>query len=222
MSICLQVDEISFVKDSKVLWRDRYRPSAVLEGVLIWKASFLMKPSPIRQEFPWIGFLLRIRVAAASPKLSPIRSMSNGRQGSGESAFKDWKPDRMNCRGVSQPHTMAASYRPESISLLPKIKADSPEIQALQTTIGLESIPNWLAILCAESAKEIFSSIFPFVELRIKAVCFPFSSSCAFPMVFCSFPISFCAFSIFFCALAIAFCADLRAKVSKSSNSREA
>lgn len=32
MSICLQVDEISFVKDSKVLWRDRYRPSAVLEG----------------------------------------------------------------------------------------------------------------------------------------------------------------------------------------------
>ena len=214
-SICLQVDEISFVKDSKVLWRDRYRPSAVLDGVLIWKASFLMNPSPIRQEFPWIGFLLRIRVAAASPKLSPIRSMSNGRQGSGESAFKDWKPDRMNCRGVSQPHTMAASYRPESISLLPKIKAESPEIQALQTTIGLESIPNRLAILCAESAKEIFSSIFPFVELRIKAVRFPFSSSCAFPMVFCAFPISFCA-------LAMAFCADLRAKVSKSSNSREA
>ena len=208
MSICLQVDEISFVKDSKVLWRERYRPSAVLDGVLIWKASFLMKPSPIRQEFPWIGFLLRIRVAAASPKLSPIRSMSNGRQGSGESAFKDWKPDRMNCRGVSQPHTIAASYRPESISLLPKIKADSPEIQALQTTIGLESIPNWLAILCAESAKEIFSSIFPFVELRIKAVRFPFSSSRPFPMVFC--------------ALAMAFCADFRVKVSKSSNSREA
>ena len=121
----------------------------------------------------------------------------------------------MNCRGVSQPHTMAASYRPESISLLPKIKADSPEIQALQTTIGLASIPNWLAILCAESAKEIFSSIFPFVELRIKAVRFPFSSSCAFPMVFSSF-------AIFFSALAIAFCADFRTKVSKSSNSREA
>ena len=215
MSICSQADETSFLKDSKVLWRDRYRPSAVLDGVLIWKASFLMKPSPIRQEFPCRGFLLRIRVAAASPKLSPIRSMSNGRQGSGESAFKDWKPDRMNCRGVSQPHTMAASYKPESISLLPKIKADSPEIQALQTTIGLVSIPNRLAILCAESAKEIFSSIFPFVELRIKAVRFPFSSSRSFPMVFSSF-------AIFFSALAMAFCADLRAKVSKSSNSREA
>ena len=53
---------------------------------------------------------------AASPRLMPLRSASNGRHGSGDTSSSELKPNSTLPHSVSTPPTIAASARPRRIS----------------------------------------------------------------------------------------------------------
>ena len=85
-------------------------PSAVREGADMCVASLRMAPSTkrmVRRE--WSLCAEKIIVAAASPRLSPQRCLSNGRHNSADKALKEAKPDTINFDNISTPTTTTCS-----------------------------------------------------------------------------------------------------------------
>ena len=86
----------------------REHPSAVFDGLLIWSASFLTAPPTIFHVVSACSasVLPNTIVADASPRFSPVLSISNGRHGSGETAFREEKPATTNLLRQSVPLTI--------------------------------------------------------------------------------------------------------------------
>src|SRR5438128_713760 len=110
---------------------DWYKPSPVREGPEIWLASLALAPPAMIMLLQ--GSLVTSTVAAASPRLIPLRSESKGLAGSSLSALKDLNPDNTNSVTRSAPHTITLRYFLFSIKRFAIIIASSPDMQALET-----------------------------------------------------------------------------------------
>src|SRR5882762_6708455 len=103
----------------------------------MWLASLLTAPPAILTPDPYFFWDERIMVAAPSPRFIPSRCSSKGLHNPGLMAWKDWNPDKTNFETISAPAITTFSYCPDRISLIPVKIANTPEIQAFDTTIGL-------------------------------------------------------------------------------------
>ncbi|WZN40141.1 hypothetical protein WJU16_19420 [Chitinophaga pollutisoli] len=117
---------------------------------------------------------VKTTVAAPSPSVTPFLAASNGRQGSSETAWNDWKPESTKRVSSSAPQTTAWSYRPARMRRCAIRMARRPEIQALLTTIGCAAAPTIPATRAAVAGSSREASVVP---------AFPCSSRAILPLV---------------------------------------
>ena len=151
----------------RVVQSARYTPSPVREGPEMWLASLRTQPerrvhrweraAEEEEGLSWASPSVRerMRVAAASPRLSPQRAASKGRHTSGLRALKAPKPETMKRERRSAPQTMTWRNVESSASRWEaRRRAWLPEIQALLTTMGVR----WRCKCCATAVAASLSA----------------------------------------------------------------
>src|SRR5690606_30031390 len=110
-----------------------------------WKASLVL-PHPVSSAYAFLSFITRslssTKKAAPSPRIQPLLSLSNGRQGLDDNMKRALKPLIVNFAKLSVPPTMARSASPFLINRAPYMSALAEEEQAVLIVLTIPLIPN--------------------------------------------------------------------------------
>ena len=134
----------------------RNAPSPFSDDAVWWKASQAF-PKPLktaREATPRRAREAsdsRIRNAAPSPRFSPARVASNGRQGAVSRIIREPNPCRWKSDRDSLPPTATISAWPLRIRFAPKMTALAAEEQAVERVVAQGAPPKWAAMASVDA-----------------------------------------------------------------------